>query len=278
MAHITKAAKARVDTVGYIQVRPFMKSISSENARSIEYLNCTDDCNAVTGVRDPAVANYLRIEERRKQITDEKGTTYSHAFEFFRNCIIRYAKTPLSSEQFEQIIATMRPKTFRKKQYFLQEGDTCKYFGFIVKGAMRQYSVDDKGIEHIVRLSLENYWVGDRESWVMLSPSIYNIDAWEDTEMLLVTKEDTVKLAREIPAYDEMIRGMDEKLSIATQKRVHAAISLSADRRYADFANNYPEFLQRFPLHIIASYLGITKETLSRVRKQSVKRMRTPAP
>jgi CRP-like cAMP-binding protein len=165
----------------------------------------------------------------------------------------------------------MRLKYFRKRQSFLQEGETCKYFGFILKGAMRQYSVDDRGIEHMVRLSLENSWVGDRESWVRLTPSIYNIDAWEDTEMLLITKEDAIRLAREIAAYDEMARGLDENILIATQKRVNAVISLPANKRYSDFANNHPEFLQRFPQHIIASYLGITKETLSRIRRQSMK-------
>jgi len=192
-------------------------------------------------------------------------------FDCLRNYIIKYAESPLSDNQFEQIIATMRLKIYRKRQIFLQEGETCKYFGFVVKGAMRQYSVDDRGIEHMVRLSLENTWVGDRESWVMLTPSIYNIDAWEDTQMLLITKEDTLRLAREIPAYAEMIRGMDEKNLIATQKRVNAVISLPAKKRYSDFANTHPDFLQRFPQHIIASYLGITKETLSRIRKQSIK-------
>jgi CRP-like cAMP-binding protein len=192
-------------------------------------------------------------------------------FERFRSYITKLATTPLSEEQFDHITATMRPKLFRKKQYLLQEGDICKYLGFIISGAMRQYSVDDKGAEHIIRLSLEDWWVGDRESWVMLTPSIYNIDAWEDTQVLLITKADVVRLSCDIPAFNEMIRAMDENHSIAIQKRVNAAISMPADKRYADFAGNHPDFLQRFPQHIIASYLGITKETLSRVRKQSLK-------
>lgn len=137
---------------------------------------------------------------------------------------------------------------------------------------MRQYSVDDKGVEHIVRLSIENWWVGDRESWVMLTPSIYNIDAWEDTELLLVTKADTLKLVQEIPACNEMVHRMDEMHSIAAQKRTNASVSLPADKRYIDFANSYPEFVQRFPQHIIASYLGVAKETLSRVRNRAVKK------
>jgi hypothetical protein len=121
-----------------------------------------------------------------------------------------------------------------------------------------------------VQLAIENWWVGDRESWVMFTPSIYNIDAWEHTEMLLITKAEELELVRQFPAFDEMVRQMDERHSIATQKRLTASISLSAEKRYAEFVNCHADFLQRFPQHLIASYLGITKDTLSRVRKQAI--------
>lgn len=179
-----------------------------------------------------------------------------------------YATTPLTDSETELIKNTFVPKKIRKRQYFLQEGQVCKDGAFIVKGAMRQYSVDDKGAEHIVNLFIENWWASDRESFVMLTPSVYNIDAWEDTEMLLITRADHLNLLNSIPAIVELSRKLDERNYIATQKRLNSSISFSAEKRYADFANNYPEFLQRFPQHIIASYLGITKETLSRIRKQ----------
>jgi CRP-like cAMP-binding protein len=204
--------------------------------------------------------SHINSYERRPEI-------YSDPFDSFRNCIETHARTTLNDQQLRKFREVMRVRKLKKRQNFLKEGEICKHYGFIAKGAMRQYSIDDKGIEYMVRLSLENSWVGDRESWVMLSPTIYTIDAWEDTEVILITKEDTVRLALEIPAFDEMLRRMDEKHAIATQKRVNAAISLPADKRYYDFANNYPELIQRFPQHIIASYLGITKETLSRIRK-----------
>jgi len=137
-----------------------------------------------------------------------------------------------------------------------------------VKGAMRQYLVDDKGVEHIVHLGIENWWVGDRESWVMLKPSIYNIDAWEDSEMLLITKSDTLRLVHQSSTFDEMVRGMDERNNIASQKRITSSISLTAEKRYADFIANHPDFLQRFPQHIVASYLGITPVSLSRIRNK----------
>ena len=183
-----------------------------------------------------------------------------------------YATTPLTESEIELIKNTFVPKKIRKKQYFLQEGQVCKYAAFIVKGAMRQYSIDDKGAEHIVSLLLENWWAVDRESYIMLTPSVYNIDAWEDTDVLLVTKADFLNRISSFPAISELARKLDENYAIATQKRLNATISLPAEKRYSDFASTYPEFLQRFPQHIIASYLGITKETLSRVRSQVVKK------
>src|ERR1700730_9835875 len=181
-----------------------------------------------------------------------------------------YISSPLTESEVDLIKNTFVPKKIRRKQYFLQEGQVCKYSAFIVKGAMRQYSVDDRGVEHIIRLLIENWWAVDRESFVMLTPSIYNIDAWEDTEALLITRADTLDLLDKIPVLTQWARKLDEHHAFAAQKRLSASISFSAEKRYLDFANTYPEFLQRFPQHIIASYLGMTKETLSRIRKQSV--------
>ncbi len=185
--------------------------------------------------------------------------------------INQYANLPLTSQEEALIEATFQPKKLRKKQYFLQEGDVCKHVGFIIKGAMRQYSVDDKGVEHIVHLYIENYWAGDRESSIMLTPSKYNIDAWEDTEMLIITRAEMLDLMEKIPALVKMIRLMDERNAIANQRRLSSTISNTAEKRYEEFAENHPQFIQRFPQHIIASFLGITKETLSRIRKQSMK-------
>ena len=182
-----------------------------------------------------------------------------------------YTNTVLTEGEIELIQSFFIPKKFRKRQYFLQEGEVCKYTAFIVKGAMRQYRVDDKGEEHIMKLYIENWWATDRESLMKQTPSIYFIDAWEDTDALLITKAD-MSLLNQIPAMIQMTRKLDDNHAFAYQKRLNAYISLSAEQRYEDFAKQYPEFLQRFPQHIIASYLGITKETLSRVRRNAVKK------
>ena len=191
--------------------------------------------------------------------------------EYLIKYIDSFVSTPLTESEMELIKDAFLPKRIRKKHYFLQAGEMCKYSAFIVKGAMRQYSVDDKGIEHIVHLFIENWWASDRESFIMLTPSVYNIDAWEDTEALLITRADLLKLDQ-IPTITQMFKMMDERHSIANQRRLIASISLTAEKRYLEIAGSCPEFLSRFPQHIIASYLGITTETLSRIRRQIVKK------
>jgi CRP-like cAMP-binding protein len=185
--------------------------------------------------------------------------------------IRKYSSTHLTEDEIDLIKTAFVPKKFRKRQYFLQEGELCRYSAFIVKGAMRQYTVDEKGVEHIVRLFIENWWATDRESFGKLKPSVYNIDAWEDCDVLLTTRADFEKLLVSIPAVDEMLKKVYENFAIAIQKRV-ASFSLPAEERYAELVRTTPEFLQRFPQHIIASYLGIAKETLSRIRGHAMKK------
>lgn len=192
-------------------------------------------------------------------------------YETFVQYINAHTAIPLTDGEIAVVKNIFKPRRIRKRQYFLQEGDVCKYMGFIVRGAMRQYSVDDKGTEHIVRLYLENWWAGDRESFSMLTPSNYNIEAWEDTDMLTITQAGIAEF-NSIPSLNELARNLDEIHSIAFMKRINASISLPAEQRYAELAKAYPEFLHRFPQHMIASYLGITKETLSRVRTQALRK------
>ena len=183
-----------------------------------------------------------------------------------------YANTPLSTDDVMTIESAFIPKKLRKRQYLLQEGEVCKYTAFIVRGAMRQYSVDDKGEEHITRLYIENWWATDRESLMKQTPSIYFIDTWEDTECLLITGTAFMDLVTRIPTVSEWQRNVDLNFAIASQRRLNAAISLTTEERFHDLEKSYPEFLQRFPQHIIASYLGVNRETLSRIRTRDVKK------
>lgn len=192
--------------------------------------------------------------------------------ESLRIYLNKYVSTLISDEDFDVVQKHFIKKKIEKKQYFLAEGEICKDMAFIVKGAMRQYYIDEKGIEHVVNLYVEDWWAGDRESFVTLKPSIYNIDTWEDCEVLLISRENTLKLCNQCPAFNEFVLKLDERNNISTQKRITSSISFTAEKRYEEFVERHPYFVQRFPQHIIASYLGITKDTLSRVRKKILKK------
>ena len=173
----------------------------------------------------------------------------------------------LTEEEQTVIEGKFHHKSLRRKQYFLQEGDICKQIAFVVKGAARMYSIDNKGHEHIVRFALETWWLGDHESFNLLTPSRFHIEMLEDTDLLVITTVNAHELRDHVKAFDLTIKAMDKQLAIATQKRIHAAISMTAEERYEELVKTYPQFLQRFPQNMVASYLGVSPETLSRMRK-----------
>ena len=190
-------------------------------------------------------------------------------FEIFKQYTKRYVK--LTDEELDRIESVCTYKKLRKQQYLLQEGDVWRLHAFIVRGCLRTYSIDDKGVEHIIELTIENWWAVDRESFLTLAPSRYNIDAWEDTELLVATVADMLDMIEKIPSFGQMTRLLDQRSFIVSQRRLNSTISNTAEKRYEEFADNHPQFIQRFPQHLIASFLGITKETLSRIRKQAIK-------
>lgn len=188
----------------------------------------------------------------------------------FRKYIDSYISSPIPDDQFALVQEKFVPKKLRKKQYLVQEGDVCRYMAFICKGAMRFYSVDEKGTEHIVRFGIENWWITDRESFLSGTPSAFNVDAVEDCELLVVSKPDLDELNNSAASFAALSRILEQRTFVASQKRIHAAISQSAEERYTELQKINPGFLQRFPQNMIASYLGVSPETLSRIRKQAL--------
>jgi len=180
-------------------------------------------------------------------------------------------KIAVSKEELDLIQSLGFIKKLRKKQYLLQEGDVWKYHCFVCKGCLRTYRTDEKGQEHIMTFSIENWWAGDRESLLSGKPSVSNIEVLENTEVLLFTKENFEIIQQRIPAFKAMIEDILARSFNASQNRIHAAISYTAEEKYTSFINKYPQIFNRVPLHMIASYLGVSAETLSRIRKQAAK-------
>jgi CRP-like cAMP-binding protein len=181
------------------------------------------------------------------------------------------SKSNISEDDVNKIAAVAVVKKIRKRQYLLQAGEVWKYHAFVSSGCLRTYSVDDKDNEHIMSFSVENWWCGDRESLLSGEPARYNIDAIEDSEVVLFTHSNFEMLCREIPPFDQMVNNVLNKSFVTQQNRINAALSYTAEEKYLNFVKKYPEFVRRVPQSMIASYLGMTPETLSRIRTQTAR-------
>ena len=191
-------------------------------------------------------------------------------FEAFFDYIQEISGKLLSEDDKHLLTTHFKPRKLRRRQYFLQEGDVCKYIGFIVKGSARTFTIDEKGREHILKLSMENWWLTDFESFYLLTPSRFNIEALEELEILQSTNVEIEDFLKHIPAFLAMSNVISQNNTIAAQKRMQA-INYSAEERYEELVKSYPYFLQRFPQNMIASYLGLSSETLSRIKKNASK-------
>jgi CRP-like cAMP-binding protein len=172
----------------------------------------------------------------------------------------------LTPEEAQYFTAILKKRSLRKRQYLLQAGDISRYECFVNKGCLRTYFVDDKGQEHIVQFAVEEWWTGEMYSFLTGQPSLYHIDALEDSELLLIEKSQWDQLFTEIPKFERLFRMLLQNAFIALQRRITDNMSLTAEERYIKFSQQYPHLEQRLPLKQIASYLGITPESLSRIR------------
>lgn len=177
-------------------------------------------------------------------------------------------KMPLTADERALIQRFLSVKKIRKKQYLLQEGDVCKVIAFVEKGALRSYSVDSEGKEHILQFALEGWFISDLYSFLTGEVSVYNIEAIDDSELVLINQSAYEELLKRSPCYQTYMLQLITGAYIALQKRITSTISLSPEERYQHLIALYPDIVQRVPQHMIASYLGLTPETLSRIRRR----------
>jgi CRP-like cAMP-binding protein len=181
-------------------------------------------------------------------------------------------KASFTDKEIELIESVSKIKKLRKRQYLLQQGDVWKFNAFVCKGFVRSYFVDDKGVEHIMNFAPENYWTGDRESLTTGLPSKYNIDVIEDSEILMINSIDFDMLCKSIPTFNDFINTILHNSFLASQQRIHSNITYSAEEKYNNFITKQLHIANRVPLHMIASYLGISAETISRIRTRATKK------
>jgi len=181
------------------------------------------------------------------------------------------AYVQLDKREEEIFKSVLKHRTLRKRQYLLQAGDVAKHENFVIKGCLRAYTVDEQAHEHIAMFGLEGWWITDLYSFLTNAPATQHIDALEDSEVLSIEKSDLEKLYLEVPKFDRFFRILLQNAFVANQQRILASISQTAEQQYDAFIKKYPSLEQRIPQHQIASYLGITPETISRIRKQKTR-------
>lgn len=178
---------------------------------------------------------------------------------------------PLNAEEKAIVEEVFKEKRVRRRQFILQEGDICKYNTFVVEGCFRMYTVDEKGKEHNLQFAIENWWIGDIGSFHSEEPSKLYIEALENSIILQIKKEDQIRLFVDYPKFNRIFRVFTENALVSAQRRILQNISSTAEERYLDFLNRYPYFFNRISNVQIASYLGVTPEFLSTIRKKIAK-------
>ena len=174
----------------------------------------------------------------------------------------------VTDEEFDISSKYFITKKLRKHQFLLNEGEVCAHIGFVNSGCLREYTIDKKGNEHIIQFALSDWWISDLHSYLSGLPSAYNIDALQDSEVLLLEKSAREELLDNCKKMDRFFRLLIEANHIATHQRIVDSLSSSAEERYLKLIKTYPKLFEIVPQNQIASYLGITPQSLSRIRKE----------
>jgi len=176
----------------------------------------------------------------------------------------------LTSEEIDFMRSLVLPKQLKKGEFLIREGEIPRFGAFVCRGFLRSYFVDNKGKEHVVQFAPENWWISARPGVVQDAPSSVFIDAIEDSDILLVDHAGHASLMQRVPLYASSFLAGIQKRGEAKEKRIVHSLAATAEERYNEFIKTYPSIAQRVPQHMLASYLGITPETVSRIRRKAL--------
>ncbi|WP_294332381.1 Crp/Fnr family transcriptional regulator [uncultured Chryseobacterium sp.] len=187
-------------------------------------------------------------------------------FSFFKDYLKQC--TEISEEEIRVIYSKGKERNLRKSQSLLHDGEVWNYNCFIISGCFRLYRFGEDGTDHTMRFGIESWWMTDQESYNNRTPSEYNTEALSKSTVILWTKEDWQYLLSAIPALKLFETGLQARAYEASQRRIYSLISGSAEEKYIEFQKTYPHIFNKIPLYMVASYLGMSRETLSRIRKE----------
>jgi CRP-like cAMP-binding protein len=173
---------------------------------------------------------------------------------------------PLSDTEFDQILSHFSQRKFRKHQFVLQEGQLAEHDYFILKGCLKSYSTDKNGKDHIIQFGLPDWWITDYQAYYFQEQATVCIDCIEPSELLCLSYENREKLCRDMQKMEHFFRKKTNRRNVALQQRILSLLSSSAKERYDQLFQQYPELFQKVPKQLIAAYLGVTRETLSRFK------------
>jgi len=182
---------------------------------------------------------------------------------------------PLSNIEFEAIYRVMRREAYKKRESLVRSGESCEHFYFVLSGSLRTFTTDERGHEHIFHLAFENWWASDLFSFITGDTAFFSIEALQDTEVLSIHRDDYEVLLSQYPKFERFFRLLMQNAYVASQKRTMDIMSLSAEKRYLQLVQRYPQMEMRVAQHHIASFLGITPEALSRIKRGLIEKRKT---
>ncbi|HTM99908.1 MAG TPA: Crp/Fnr family transcriptional regulator [Pedobacter sp.] len=174
----------------------------------------------------------------------------------------------LNEMEIQFLLSKVKASTVKKKEFLLQEGNVCKANYFVEKGLLRMFFINEKGVEQIIQFALENWWLSDYMSFTMQSNAQFYIQAVEQSEIIALPYHIQDELFEKLPQLERYFRMIMQRAYAASQMRFKYFYDYSKEENYRQFVSLFPEFIQRIPQYMLASYLGLTPEYLSELRKK----------
>jgi CRP-like cAMP-binding protein len=175
---------------------------------------------------------------------------------------------PISEQEWQFITSQSFERSFRKGEYFCREGEICRYTNFIESGSGRVFYIDTNGNEHVVQLGIRGWWISDFAGFTNQTKGLMNAEALEPTKVISFSYENFQAIYEKIPLFERFYRLLIQKAYASFQNRVLQNISMDAEQRYVEFCSKYPEMDASIPQKHIASYLGMSAEFLSKIKKR----------